>query len=129
MRNIILLTIIGLTFISCSKENDDIRSELIGKWTWIASSGGLAGTTETPQSTGKIRTLEISADSIKSFSNGTLYFKTAYTIETLESQIFNEPREMVIQENGLRQIIELKAAKLILIGDCFDCYTSEYIKE
>ncbi|MDT0689900.1 hypothetical protein RM549_08890 [Salegentibacter sp. F188] len=128
MRNIILLTIIGLTILSCSKDNNP-DPELIGRWIWEGSSGGIAGITETPESTGDNRELDISADSIKSYLNGTLNFQTAYSTETRESVIFNEPREMVIQENGFRQIIEFSGGKLILIGDCYDCYISEYIKE
>jgi|TARA_R110002049_G_scaffold28213_4_gene97155 PKD repeat protein len=129
MRNIIILIIIGLTILSCSKNDDETSTDLTGKWNWIVSSGGIAGTTETPQTNGENRKLEISTDSIKSYLNGILNFKTKYTIETRESIIFNETREMIIQENGFRQIFDFSGNKLILTGDCNDCFTSEYIKE
>jgi hypothetical protein len=129
MKNIILLTIIGMTILSCSQNDDNSNKNLIGQWNWIGSSGGIAGTTENPQTTGENRKLEISTDSIKSYRNGTLNFQTKYWIEVRESLIFNEPREMIIQENGFRQILNISGNTLILIGDCNDCFTSEYTKE
>jgi len=36
---------------------------------------------------------------------------------------------MIIQENGFRQILNLTGNRLILIGDCNDCFIDEYIKE
>jgi len=129
MKNFILLAIIGLTILGCSKDDDNSKINLIGNWNWERSSGGIAGTTETPQSTGQIRKLIISSDSIIGYLNGNLDFKTRYTIENGESLIFNEPREMIIQENGFRQILNLTGNRLILIGDCNDCFIDEYIKE
>lgn len=114
MKNGILLIIIAFTLMSCSKEDDSIEPALIGKWTWVASSGGLAGSTKTPQSTGEVRKLEISTDSIKKYTNGTLVFKTAYTVKTLDSEILQEQRQMLVQENGLRQIVNLNGPRLIL---------------
>ena len=129
MKNFILLAIIGLTILGCSKDDDNSKINLIGNWNWERSSGGIAGTTESPQSTGQSRKLIISSDSIKGYLNGNLNFKTRYTIENGESLIFNEPREMIIQENGFRQILNLTGNRLILIGDCNDCFIDEYIKE
>lgn len=129
MKNIILLIIIGMTILSCSKSEDTSYVNLIGNWNWERSSGGISGTTETPQTTGQNRKLIISTDSIKSYLNGILNFKTKYTIETRESLIFNEPREMIIQENGFKQIFTLSGNKLILIGDCNDCFIDEYIRD
>ena len=131
MKQILTIILIGFMILGCSKENDDnLKTNLIGNWNWVSSSGGLAGTTETPQITEDIRKLEISADSMKNFINGVLNFKTKYTIETRESSIFNKQFRMIIQENGFRQILDFNTDNnLILIGDCEDCYTSEYEKE
>ena len=129
MKKILLMAIIGMITLSCSKDDANSNAKIIGKWKWEVSSGGIAGTTETPQSTGQSRKLEISADSIKSYVNGTLNFKTKYTIETRASLIFNEPRQMIIQENGFRQLFNLSENKLFLVGDCNDCFINEYIKE
>lgn len=129
MRNFILLAIFSVTILSCSNGDDTTDLKLLGQWNWTGSSGGIAGTTETPQTTGENRKLDISTDSIVFYLNGSADFKTKYTIEKRESLIFNEPREMIIQENGFRQIFELNENKLVLTGDCNDCITSTYVKE
>ena len=43
---------------ACKKETaDPTASELVGEWEWEQTSGGIAGTTSTPASTGVRRTL------------------------------------------------------------------------
>ncbi|WP_159023588.1 hypothetical protein [Formosa sp. L2A11] len=130
MKKIIFLSLITLIFSSCSESDDIIyTSEITGDWQWQSASGGLAGITETPESTGESRTLVISADSIASYQNQVLNFKTAYTLENRTSELFNDTQEMLIQENGFRQIITISNNTLILVGDCNDCYTNTYISE
>ena len=129
MRTALLLISAGFTVLGCSQIDDDTNANLIGEWQWESSSGGIAGTIETPESKGETRKLEITTDSIKSYLDGTLTYKTKYRIETQESLIFNEPREMIIQQNGFREIMELNGNKLILTGDCNDCFTTEYSRE
>lgn len=129
MKKYILLILVGFSIWSCSVNDEKTTVEIIGTWNWIGSSGGIAGTTETPESTGDERKLEISKDSIKSYLNGVLNLKTTYTVETRESLLFNEPREMIISGNGFRQIIDFDGDDLILIGDCNDCFTIGYKKE
>lgn len=130
MKKTILVILIGITIFSCSRDDANSNISLIGIWNWTGSSGGIAGTVETPESTGNTIKLEISDSFIKSYLNGNLTFETSYTIEKRESLIFNEPREMMIPENGgIRQIIILKGNTLTLIGDCNDCFTSVYERE
>ncbi|MCJ7758302.1 MAG: hypothetical protein MUP24_09145 [Gillisia sp.] len=129
LKKYILLILVGFSIWSCSVNDEKTTGEIIGNWNWIGSSGGIAGTTETPESTGDERKLEISKDSIKGYLNGALNLKTKYTVETRKSLLFNEPRKMIISENGFKQIIDFDGDDLILIGDCNDCFTSGYKKE
>lgn len=129
MKKHILLILIGFSIWSCSVNDEKTTGEIIGNWNWIGSSGGIAGTTETPESTGDKRKLKITTDSIKSYLNGAVYLKTKYTVETRESLLFNEPRKMIISENEFKQIIDFDGDTLVLIGDCNDCFTTEYKKE
>jgi hypothetical protein len=129
MKTYILLILVGFSIWSCSVNDEKTTAEIVGTWNWIGSSGGIAGTTETPESTGDERKLVISKDSIKSYSNGALNSKTTYTVETRESLLFNEPRKMIISENGFKQIIDFDGDDLVLIGDCNDCFTIGYKKE
>jgi hypothetical protein len=113
--------------ISCSTTSDnDSADQIIGEWVWIESSGGIAGSTETPQSTEKEITLEISNNSIQQFINGSLEFNRPYNIERKESVIFGGVREMIVYDNGFRQIFSTTGNRLILTGDCNDCFQAVY---
>ncbi|WP_111708448.1 hypothetical protein [Lutibacter citreus] len=129
MKNIILSILVLSVFFSCSNDDESLNDNLVGNWNWKSSSGGIAGITETPETTGNTINLEITKDSIFNYLNGTLSGKTAYTIETKESLLFNEMSDMIIRENGFRQIINISKDQLILVGDCYDCFSSEYVKE
>ncbi len=114
----------------CSNDNSDIGLDsIVGNWVWVRSSGGIAGTTETPESTGKNVRLEITNDSTRTFVNGNLVSSQKYTLETRESLLFKAPRTMKVSEEGFRTIVEFDNGNLILIGDCFDCMSSVYKRE
>ena len=118
------------SLLSCSTTtNHDSADQIMGEWVWIESSGGLAGTTETPESTEKEIWLQISNNSIKQFINGTLESDRTYKIERRESVIFGDLRDMIIYGNGFRQIFSTTGNKLILTGDCNDCFQSEFVRK
>ena len=43
--------------------------------------------------------------------------------------LFDEPREMLVQDVDIQQIIEVSSSRLLLIGDCTDCFSSEYRRD
>ncbi len=133
MKNYILLFLIGITFVSCSNDDDTTSiptsTKIIGNWSWTLSSGGIDGSILTPASTGYTQRLEITSDVIKYYFNDELDTQATYTIEVRESSIYNETREMIITDFEFRNIVEFRDGKLILIGDCNDCLTSEYVRE
>ena len=129
LKNYFLLLFLGIIFINCSNEDTNFNNQIVGSWNWLESSGGIAGTTETPTSTGNVITIVISNDSFQQFINGNLNFETSYTIELRKSEIFGDQRKMIIYENGFIQSFERKDDKLILYGECNDCFQSEYEKE
>lgn len=129
MKNLLLLTLIALLTLNCSSDDDvEISSTIIGRWNWTKSTGGIAGITYTPKSTGENRKIIISSDSIKYFTNGDLISKVKYTIELRD--VYNEPRELIVPEHlGVIQFFELDKNKLILTDYCNDCFVNEYVKE
>lgn len=129
MKRIMLLVLIGLAVWCCTEKDEVPVTGIVGTWNWISSTGGIAGVTETPESTGNKIVLVISMDSIKTYINGVLSSESKYTIETKESLLFGEPREMIIYEDGFRKMIDRSGSHLALIDDCYDCFTSEYVKE
>ena len=123
---ILILLTINVLFGCSTPTHSDAAGQITGEWVWIESSGGIAGTTQTPESTEKEITLQISNSSIKQFINGTLEANRAYTIERRESLVFGELREMIVYDNGFRQSFSITGNRLILIDDCNDCFQAEY---
>ena len=112
--------------ISCTTSDTDSVDQIVGEWTWIRSSGGLAGKTETPESTHKEIILKIDDRSIKQFVNGNLESNRTFQIDRRKSVIYGDTREMIIYNNGFRQIFSTAGNHLILSGDCNDCFQDEY---
>ena len=129
MKNKLLLGLLCLFFLSCSTSVDAVNAELLGLWDWTSTSGGFAGTITTPEYTGTTRSLEFTESMLRVCENGTLISEGTYRIETRLSTLFDEPREMLVQNGGFQQIIEVNSSQLLLIGDCTDCFTSEYRRE
>ena len=126
-----LFLVFALVLFSCS--NDDTSTtatvaNLIGEWTWVESSGGLVGDLQTPESIGATRSLIFTSTALQSFEDGQLVAEWDYTLQTQESLLFNEPREMLITDLSFNSIIELNGNELTLIGDCYDCVSSTYVK-
>jgi hypothetical protein len=129
MKIKLVFGLVSLFFLSCSTSEDGVQTELLGRWDWRSTSGGLAGTLTTPESTGTSRSLEFTETILRVYEDGVLISEGSYQIETRLSTLFDEPREMLVQDGGFQQIIEVSSSQLLLIGDCNDCFSSEYRKE
>ena len=130
MKKIIFLLMILSLSGSCSTTTSTDTSNLIfGEWVWVESSGGLAGITETPESTEKEIIIQISNNSIKQFINGNLESENSYKIVKRESALFGDVREIMVYDNGFRQIVSISGNHLNLTGDCHDCFQSEYVRK
>jgi hypothetical protein len=81
MKKYITLILIEILIFGCSDGDNSTNDQLIGKWNWMESSGGIAYHTETPESTGKTVKLEIDNNTIKRFVNGALDYESNYSIE------------------------------------------------
>jgi hypothetical protein len=130
MKKILFLLFIGLSISSCSNDDDDNQNSslnLVGTWNWTRSSGGFIGETTTPASSGDIIRLEITNTVIKKYVNNNLISESDYIVE-ISPTMAGEPREMIIKDNGDREIIDLEGSILTLTGDCSDCYISDYEK-
>jgi hypothetical protein len=129
MKNIIL-TFILITLIGCSQDDKiNIKSQLLGKWKWVESSGGIDGRTETPESTGTAVTIEFTVSSMRKFVNGHLESEVDYEIISGPSIRTIEDTELIVYENGIEQSVELNGNYLVLYEDCYDCFQHNYIKD
>ena len=130
MKKWILILLLASLMINCSNDDENnIKEQLIGKWIWVESYGGIQGETLNPQTTGENRHIEITFDEIKYFTNGILTSEFDYYLQKGESIMTNEKIDLMIYENDRKQSIVLNENKLILYDECFDCYQNEYIKD
>ena len=129
MKNIIL-TFILITLIGCSQgDNINMKSQLLGKWKWVESSGGIDGRTETPEKTGNTVTIEFTGSTMKRFVNGNLESEVNYEIQSNPSIRTTQDTDLIVYENGTKQSVELNANFLVLYEECYDCFQHNYIKE
>lgn len=117
-----------ILFISCS---DDVlkTNEIMGTWNWISSSGGIAGVTYTPESTGENIILEFTPDSIyREYRNDTLIIETGFRIILSKSIYSQDSTKMIELESGVfnRSYVFDSPNDLILRDEMYDGFSSHY---
>jgi len=128
MKNIIF-TFILIALMGCSNSDEsELKSQLIGKWKWVESSGGIDGRTETPASTGNAVTLEFTSTTMKTFVNGNLESEVNYEIQSGSSITTTEKTDLIVYENGTIHSVLLEGNSLVLIEECYDCFQHNYLK-
>ena len=128
-----VLFFVFIILTSCSSENSSIskNKSLEGKWNWVQSTGGFAGTTSTPESSNQVIYIEFSGNSFKKYINGTLSADLTYVIKTQKS-IFGGEKPMLVSDNPIKDFgaisFEIIGDKLHLNDECNDCYASVYVR-
>ncbi|MEZ4795965.1 MAG: hypothetical protein R2785_02240 [Flavobacteriaceae bacterium] len=109
---------------------DSISQQLEGTWLWVYSSGGIAGTINTPESTGYTAKLEISDGIVKGFRNDSLIYAKNYSIVIHYSTNTIEPHlDMVYEGGAFPQYFIVNEDELELVDECSDCFQSLYKRE
>lgn len=131
---LLLIALYVLFTFSCKKDivaPTETDSRLIGQWIWQKSSGGFAGTTNTPQSAGYTQSIEFTSNSIYiRKKNGIEVERRTYSLSQ-EKSIFKEEKVDMIKYGsaGINQVIEyLKNDTLRLSDNCYDCFGHEYVR-
>ncbi len=128
MKKIIIICALILCS-GCSINDDlDVHEQLEGEWTWVESTGGIDGRTDTPENTGNSIYIEISSTTVKKYVNGILESELNYEIQFGASIITNYETYLIIYEDGVKQSIGFSENNLILFDECIDCFRNEYIK-
>jgi len=122
------LTLISL--LGCCKTHElAFEDQLVGQWQWVESTGGIDGRTDTPNNTGKEIILEFSTTTLRTFLNGSLDTEISYEVQLGSTIYSTDPTELIIYENGSKQSVQLKAAELILLDECYDCFQHRYTRK
>jgi len=140
MKKMICLFILISGMISCTSDNEtEIHNfDLIGKWNWISTDGGIGfHIHETPNSTGKIVELNIKDDNHYAIQengsevvNGTYEIVMKASIYSLDIERFiiysAEYQNQNTVVSGVIRVLENN--KLSISDNNFDGIGSEYIK-
>ena len=130
MKKTFFALIIIAILSSCTKKDDiDVASEILGTWTWVKSTGGVSGNTETPESTGKEITLEVTEDTYKRYVDGDLEIELSYFLVNGRSIWTPVITDLLVFEDDSKQSVEMSTDKLSLYEECYDCYVHEYIRQ
>jgi hypothetical protein len=122
-----LLFVLAVVLLSCESAVEP-DSRLLDSWQWVSSSGGFAGTMETPASTGEEVMIEFTAKKFRKYVNGSLTEELGYKVKLEESIYSTEPEEVINYSNGWRQSYLIKDDTLYLSDQCYDCYGYIYVK-
>lgn len=127
MKKFLLFVLLISLFYACA-DDTSVPNDLVGKWNWISSSGGIAGTTYTPGSTGETIVLEFTSDSVyKQYRNDLLIVNCEFSIIQAESIYDHEITNMIECDGYLRRSFSFNAqGNLILADEAFDGFISQY---
>lgn len=138
IKAISILFLLGLAaIVSCKSTNlqngaDGGYKALLGKWSWVQSTGGFAGKTTTPQTEGHTSQLEFKAgNTVSAYMDGSLTKIIKFDLAKGHS-IFSVDSVYILryQADGLDQAV-LKTTKdtLILADNVNDGFTKTYVKQ
>lgn len=127
------LLVLTLILTSCTDQinskNED--GSIATTWSWTSSSGGIAGITNTPASTGKNIDLIIYSDNKYSiYTNGKISSQGTYTIGAQKCIHDNTVKNVIIFSNDTSMMIEkIDTVNLILSDEFYDGFTVSYIRK
>ncbi|WP_428228516.1 hypothetical protein [Flavobacterium sp.] len=130
-KSFLLLVLIIIS--SCSSEDSDteLKKTLQGRWNWDGSSGGIAGTSSTPESTNKVIYIEFSGSTYRNYVDGKLFSEKKFEIKNRKS-IFGGERPMIVSTDTLQYFVPMSFTiendKLFLSDECYDCFGSGYTR-
>lgn len=129
-KSFFIIILISILSLSCSVESNvsDLNSNsVIGSWTWQKSVGGIAGSTETPESTGIQKKIVFTSEGkVMVYNNNVEITNTTYEIKKGTS-IFDEKERSLIVFDGMTYVVQFIDAHNLTIADNFaDGYSSDY---
>lgn len=115
---------------SCNKDKMPTSTSIIGKWRWVKSVGGIAGSTVTPQSTGYNLSEEFKADStFKRFKNDSLITQGKFSIVRNYKYTSTETID-VLKTGGLDDLAFVIRNDSLFVSDIFisDGFNTVYVR-
>ncbi len=119
---------ITLVVFSCKKEDivypNDACKEVVGKWNWIYSYGGIVGDTLSPDTITIYKKIEFTTKGkYYEYSNYKLDIETDYSFETKNNLNF-----INYKKRRISTYFNISSDTLYMTDDCDDCYKHVYYK-
>lgn len=124
-----LLIFAALTTASCVRSGDDtVKSQLVGEWNWVQSTGGFAGQTVTPDSPGHSPySVTFTGDNHFYVQRGdTVASEGRYTLSITEDAAILHYEKSAKVANTDQRVRFNTSDTLLLMDECTDCYLSTY---
>ncbi len=121
-----ILAVVGP--IGCSDPTAPGTQDLLeGDWTWVESSGGIAGEIRTPASTGETMSLRfLGADSVEVTRNGALVGVTTYQLRPADDGTATVIEYVQAIFGFGSQELSVKQDVLLLIDGCCDGFAYRF---
>jgi hypothetical protein len=133
-----IFALLSLILTSCAKDKTvdtksyvDVPTNLIGSWNWQYSSGGYAGVTITPETTGEVRIIKFDTDNnFRYYVNGVLKSESKFHIEKSVSIYGNKIALILMTDTWpSRQSLQFRASDtLTLSEESFDGFGHHYLR-
>ena len=126
----------ALALLACAPGNGGVKRadapdspNIIGSWNWTETTGGIAGITKTPESSGETWSIEFKKDgTFREVRNGVEH-TGSYGIQIRESIFDHQQRPALLMEGRQIMIIELPGPdRLHLSDNVYDGFNSTFTK-
>lgn len=132
MKNIFLAIAAFLFIFSCRSAEEEMldNANYVGTWNWMATTGGVANVNETPASTGKTRSITLTADykyTIK--ENDAVVNEGTYSLSMFVSNTDHLQRVYIDFSNYPDKLVRtVTSTELFLYDDTPDGFDYHYTK-
>jgi hypothetical protein len=131
LRSLLIIFLFATGLLTSCSADEDVRPITAGglqdSWTWVESIGGIAGSRQSPTTTGNQKQLEFGSDgTVRYYLNGRLVSTETYTIQTGNSIRTNQPTQLIVYGNGRKNSFEVHNNTLLLWDEVYDGYQHQY---
>ncbi len=133
LTSLIVLSL--MVVIQCGSPTKPLGEKtILGDWRWENSTGGIAGTTRTPETEGYQFKITFNNDStfirtVKD-SSGLSYYEGTYYVAYEDTPLwdYRDSSYIIYMDNAEPAILEMTINKLLLIEMCADCFGHSYLR-
>lgn len=135
------IVILALLLCSCSNGDDNLQegtetgtvTKLVGEWTWVQSTGSIAGITVSPESSGKTMSIQFTAEDVfNKFVDGEEVYTSPFVVEenTIQYTTLALFESVGLGfDHQVEQQFEFREGNILVLTDpCCDNFTFQFVK-